>query len=121
MFTNILNGQMARRSFILQTRKAIGELFLKILWDEGFILGYSINTKNLNQFIVFLKYKNERPIIESIKFVSKPACRVYYSVKQLWKIDSSKSFLILSTNKGLKSVINCKKLKIGGEPYIVIN
>ena len=121
MFANIKNGQLAKRSFIFQTRKKICESFLKVLWYEGFILGYKIDSKNPNKFKIFLKYKNGRPAINSLKLISKPGRRVYYSIKQIWKIDSNKSFIIFSTNRGLKSIIDCKKLKIGGEPFIVIN
>ena len=121
MFANIKNGQLAKRNFIYQTRKKICESFLRILWDEGFILGYKIDSENCNKIKIFLKYKNGKPAINSIKLISKPGRRIYYSIKQIWKIDSSKSFIIFSTNKGLKSIIDCKKLKIGGEPYIVIN
>jgi small subunit ribosomal protein S8 len=121
MFANIKNGQLAKRAFILQTRKKICESFLKILWNEGFILGYTIEQKNFNQIKIFLKYKDKEPVINSIKLISTPSRRVYYSVKQIWKMDSSKSFIIFSTNKGLKSIIDCKKLKIGGEPFILIN
>ena len=119
MFANIKNGQLTKRSFIFQPRKKICESYLKILWREGFILGYKINSKS--QIKIFLKYKNGQPVINSLNLISKPSRRIYYSVKQIWKIDSSKSFIIFSTNKGLKSVIECKKLKIGGEPVIIIN
>lgn len=119
MFANLKNGQIAKRSFIYQRRKKICESFLKILWDEGFILGYKI--ENSDNFKVFLKYKNGYPVINSIKSISKPSRRIYYSIKQIWKIDSSKSFIIFSTNQGLKSVIECKKLRIGGEPFVVIS
>jgi len=119
MFANIKNGQLAKRSFIFQPRKKICESFLKILWYEGFILGYKIDSKN--KLKIFLKYKKGQPVINSLKLVSKPGRRLHYSVKQIWKIDSNKSFIIFSTNKGLKSVIDCKKLKIGGEPVIIIN
>ena len=121
MFANIKNGQLAKRNFIFQPRKKICESFLQILWNEGFILGYKIDDKNSNKLKIFLKYKNGKPVINSIKLVSKPSRQIYYSISQIWKIDSSKSFIILSTNKGLKSIIDCKKLKIGGEPYIIIN
>ena len=46
---------------------------------------------------------------------------VYYSAKQIWKLDSCKTFIVFSTNKGLKSISECKKGKIGGEPLIIIN
>lgn len=120
MFANLKNGQLAKRSFIYQTRKKICESFLKILWQEGFILGYKIDSDNRNKLKIFLKYKNGQPVINSLKLISKPSRRIYYSTKQIWKIDSSKSFIIFSTNKGLKSIIDCKKLKTGGEPFIVI-
>ena len=121
MFANIKNGQLSRRSIIFQRRKKICEAFLKILWTEGFILGYKIDEKNVNQIKIFLKYSKNKPAIHSIKLISKPSRRVYYSIKQIWKLDSNKSFIIFSTNRGLKSILECKKLRIGGEPFISIN
>jgi small subunit ribosomal protein S8 len=121
MFTNIKNGQMAKKNVIIGPRKNICESFLKILWNEGFISGYriSLNTKELE---IFLKYtKNGKPVINSLKFLSKPSQRIYYSSKQIWKLDSSKTFIIFSTNLGLKSINDCKKNKIGGEPLIIVN
>ena len=121
MFANIKNGQMSGRSVVFQERKKICEAFLKILWAEGFILGYKIDKKNINKIQIFLKYHKNKPAIHSIKFLSKPSRRLYYSAKQIWKINSNQSFIIFSTNKGLKSILDCKKMRIGGEPFIVIN
>jgi small subunit ribosomal protein S8 len=121
MFANIKNGQLTKRSFIYQTRKKICESFLKILWQEGFILGYKIDSKDPNLLKIFLKYRGGRPAINSLKVISKPSRRIYFSSKQIWKIDSNKSFIIFSTSKGLKTILDCKKLKIGGEPVIVIS
>jgi small subunit ribosomal protein S8 len=121
MFNNIINGQIAKNHVINQTRKKICESFLKFLWAEGFILGYEVNQKNKKKLNIFLKYVNNRPTINVIKLVSTPSKRVYYSSKQIWKINSSKSLIVFSTNKGLQSISDCKKLKIGGEPFIIIN
>jgi small subunit ribosomal protein S8 len=121
MFANIKNGQIAKRVFIYHKRKKICEKFLKLLWNEGFILGYRISKKNPNFLKIFLKYHNERPVINSIQLITKPSRRVYYNLKQVWKIDSTKNCIIFSTNKGLKTILECKKLKIGGEPFIIIN
>ena len=121
MFANIKNGQISGRSVIFQERKKICEAFLKTLWTEGFILGYKIDKENSNKIKIFLKYNKNKPAIHSIKFLSKPSKRLYYSAKQIWKIDSNKSFIIFSTSKGLKSILECKKSKIGGEPFIAIN
>ena len=105
MFANIKNGQMAKKSVIIEPKKNICESFLKILWDEGFISGYRISPQNHNKLEIFLKYtKTGKPTISSLKFLSKPGQRVYYSTKQIWKLDSCKTFIIFSTNKGLKSI-----------------
>lgn len=119
MFSNIQNAQLANKKVAFQKRKKVCELFLNILWDEGYISGYTIDKHNDN-IIIFLKYHNNKPAIKKIKCISKPGSRIFYTVKQLWKIDSSKNFLILSTNKGLKTLNECKKLNIGGEPFIIV-
>lgn len=83
MFTNIQNGQIARRSFILQQRKGLCEVFLKILWKEGFIFGYKTSKQNPEKLQIFLKYKNNKSAINSIKTISKPSRRVFYSTNDI--------------------------------------
>lgn len=122
MFASIKNGQTAKKSIIIQTRKNMCEHILKLLWDEGFISGYKISLENNQKLEIFLKYqKTGKPTINSIKTISKPGKRIYYSAKQIWKMDSSKLFIIFSTNKGLKSITQCKKFRLGGEPFLIIS
>merc|ERR1712072_5776 len=103
-----------KKSIILQPKKIICESFLQILWDEGFISGYRNHHKKIE---IFLKYtRTGKPAINSIKCLSKPSQRIYYSAKQIWKLNSSKTFIIFSTNQGLKTINQCKKNKIGREP-----
>ena len=119
LITTIRNGQSANKLVITQKRKKTCEAFLNILWDEGFILGYKTSPSKLSIHI-YLKYNNKFPVITSLKSISKPSLRIYYSLKQLWKINSNQGLLVLSTNKGLLSLNSCKKLKIGGEPIVII-
>jgi len=122
MFANIKNGQMAKKSVIIESRKNINESFLKILWDEGFISGYRIFALNDQKVEIFLKYtRTGKPVINSLKGLSKPGQRLYYSAKQIWKLDSSKTFIVFSTNQGLKTINQCKKNRIGGEPLVIVN
>lgn len=122
MFINIKNGQLAKRSFIYHKRKKLCESFLKILWNENFIVGYKMSKEKKHSIKIFLKYvHNGKPAISNITLVTRPNKRLFYSVKQIWKIDSDKSFFIFSTNKGLQTIEGCKKLKIGGEAFITIN
>lgn len=121
MFANIVNGQLTKKPYILQTRQKTCESFLNILWDEGFISGYKICDFDSKKLKIFLKYTKNDPVITKLKSISKPSRRVYYTLKQIWKIDSNKTFVILSTNQGLKSIVDCKKQRIGGEPLVIIN
>ena len=120
MIANIRNGQVVKKSFVLQPKKNICESLLNVLWDEGFILGYKISENNPDVLKIFLKYKNGKPVINYLKLISKPGLRVYYSVKQLWKLDINDGTIILSTNKGVMSINECKKLNIGGEPILIV-
>lgn len=120
MFSNIKNAQQVKKPFVIQKRKKFCESILKVLWEEGFINGYKIKGSETDKLIIFLKYHNNNcPAIKALKTISKPSRRVYYSAKQLWKLPSIPT-IIISTNKGVKSIIDCKKLNLGGEAILSI-
>ena len=118
IIASIKNGLLAKKPFIKTPRKKTIEMLLNVLWSEGFILGYK--KKDSKTLKIFLKYKKGTPVINSIKLVSKPSLRVYYSVKQLWKLNFNQGLFIISTTKGFLSINECKKFKLGGEPFIII-
>lgn len=120
MFSAIINGQKARNAYILcyNTRQCIA--FLNILWDEGFILGFKVFEKNSNIIKIFLHYKKSKPVIKVLKLITKPGHRIYYTINHLWKIKSTSDFVLISTNRGVLTLEKCKKLKQGGEPFIVL-
>ena len=113
MVTSIINGQLAKKSYVTVFKQKNCESILNILWDEGFILGYTISTNNTLK--IFLKYNTRCPAISNISFISKPSLKVYCSSKQLWKFETNRSLLIVSTNKGMFSLNDCKKKQKGGE------
>lgn len=120
MFISIQNGQISNRSFILQPRIKSCEIFLKILWKEGLILGYEIFKKDKEKLKIFLKYNGNKSVINNIRLISKPGRRIFYSSNDIWKINFNNSIIIFFTTKGIKSNLDCKKYKIGGEPLILI-
>ena len=122
MFISIKNGQKSKKNSVKLYRKNICETFLDLLWDEGFINGYRVIFGKKAKIEIFLKYSNKgNPAINSIKFISKPSCRIYCSLKQIWKLDSNKTFIIFSTIDGLMSIKDCKIKKLGGEPLVILN
>lgn len=120
MFANLKNGQSLKKSYILQRKTSLCSQVLDLLWDEGFILGYKIYPKNPDYLIIFLKYNGNLPVILKVSSISKPGKRVYFSIKDIWKIESSTGLFIITTNKGVVSHNKCRKLHIGGEPLFYI-
>jgi small subunit ribosomal protein S8 len=119
MFSNIKNAQLSRKAVIFCKKNKFCENFLKLLWDQGYIIGYKL--KNKKELKIFLKYKKTKPVIYSLRTLSKPSYRIYYSVKQIWKINSGKSLIIFSTSEGLQTLLLCKKKNVGGELLLILN
>lgn len=116
----IKNGIAIKKPFVYYKKKKKVDKLLNILWDEGFISGYKVFNKEFPIIKIFLKYKNETSAINSLKVISKPGLKVNCSLKQLWKLKSIEGVLIISTNKGLKTLEECKKLRLGGELLLII-
>lgn len=117
------NGALMRAPFICRkNNKDSNRKLLDTLWNEGFILGYKIckTKREFYTFRVFLKYQRSDSVINSVKSVSKPGLKVYCSLKQLWKLNLIRGLIIISTNKGLKTLTECKKIKLGGELLFLI-
>jgi small subunit ribosomal protein S8 len=87
---------------------------LKILYREGFIQGFKIDKKNF-QTIVYLRFFQFKNVIDRLKFLSIPSHHHFISFLDLNLITNKKTFILLSTNKGLKTLLECKKQKLGGK------
>ena len=121
MLIKIKNGQTAKKSFVLQKKSLFCVRFLNILWSEGLILGYK-ELNNSNILKIFLKYKkNNKPVINNIIIITKPSKRIHLSIKQLWELNVFNSIFIVSTNKGLFTINECKKHNLGGEAFLLLN
>ena len=121
LLTHIKNGQKSNKAFILHPKKKVCGFILNILWEEGYILGYTVSKKHKKMFEIFLKYKsNNLLVIKHMRSITKPSCKLYCSVKQLCKINFNLGLILLSTDKGILTLNSCKKLNIGGELLCLI-
>ena len=87
---------------------------------EGYLTSYCVLKEDSDILQIHLKYINGKPAIKSIKTISKPGRKIYWSINQIHKIRCDHRLIIISTHKGLKTLIECKKENIGGEPFIII-
>ncbi|MDE6936649.1 MAG: 30S ribosomal protein S8, partial [Lachnospiraceae bacterium] len=89
-----------------------------ILLDEGYIENYEIVEDGVFKTIhIVLKYgadKNEK-VITGLKRISKPGLRVYAGSADVPRVFGGLGTAIISTNKGVITDKEARKLGVGGE------
>ena len=118
MLTRIRNANMVKHQIVQIPATKISLAIAKILKEEGFIEDFENYEENkLKYLLLSLKYsgKSRKPVICTIKRISKPGLRVYSNAKELPKVLDNLGIAIVSTSKGVMTNLNAKKLGIGGE------
>ena len=118
MLTRIRNANTAKHDTVDIPASKIKVAIAGILVDEGFIEKYDIvEDGKIKTIHVTLKYgadKNEK-VITGIKRISKPGLRIYAGKDQLPKVLGGLGIAILSTNQGIVTDKEARKLQVGGE------
>ena len=87
-----------------------------ILKQEGYIKDYRVEKNDKRTtLIIELKYFKGKPVIESMKRVSKPSLRSYKSANELPKVMGGLGIAIISTAKGVMTDKSAREHGIGGE------
>lgn len=118
MLTRIRNANTAKHDTVDVPASKMKLSIAKILFDEGYIKSYElVENGNFNDIHITLKYgasKNEK-IISGLQRISKPGLRVYASKEELPKVLGGLGVAIISTNKGVITDKEARKLGVGGE------
>ena len=118
MLTRIGNANTAKHDTVDVQASMMKLAIANILVDEGYIAKYDIVENGAFKTIhVTLKYganKNEK-IITGLKRISKPGLRVYASKDELPKVLGGLGTAIISTNQGVITDKEARKLGVGGE------
>jgi len=117
MLTRIRNAQRASHELVNIPSSKLKINVAKVLKSEGYVKNFRIISDGQHRFIrIFLKYDKEGvTIIEGIKRVSKPGCRVYAGSDEVPKVLNGYGINILSTSKGLMTDNEARKMGVGGE------
>lgn len=88
-----------------------------VLMQEGFIASYEVKQAEPHSVLdLELKYGPDgEHVIQGIKRVSKPGCRVYRGAKDLTPVQRGMGIRVLSTPKGILSDRAARELNVGGE------
>ena len=94
---------------VSKTKLAITELLL----NEGYIASYKVEGEGIQSSIV-IEFKDNN-VIKGLKRMSKPGLRIYASVEDLPRVINGLGIAIISTNKGIITDREARKLGVGGE------
>ena len=119
MLTRMRNASNAKLPDVTMFSSKMKAALAETLKDAGYIDSYNVediggNKKNLT---VVLKYKgkNSTPVIEGLRRISKPSCRVYVGSEDIPHVLGGLGVAVLSTSSGLMTDRNARKRKVGGE------
>lgn len=118
MLTRIRNANTAKHDTVDIPKSRIKVAIADILVDEGYIGKYEIVPDGKFEAIrVTLKYNDNKntKVISGIKKISKPGLRVYAGKDEVPSVLGGLGIAILSTNKGIVTDKQARKLGVGGE------
>ena len=118
MLTRIRNANTAKHDTVDVPASKMKLAIANILVDEGYIAKYDLVEDGAFKTIhITLKYgadKNEK-VISGLKRISKPGLRVYANKNEIPKVLGGLGTAILSTNRGIITDKEARKLQVGGE------
>ena len=118
MLTRIRNANTAKHDTVDVPSSKMKLAIAQILLDEGYIKKFEVVKDGKFDVIkIALKYgadKNDK-IITGIKRISKPGLRVYAGKDELPRVLGGLGIAIISTNQGVVTDKEARKLNVGGE------
>ena len=118
MLTRIRNANTAKHDTVDVPASKMKIAIANILLDEGYIAKYDLIDDGAFKTIhITLKYgkdKNEK-IITGLKRISKPGLRVYANIENMPRVLGGLGVAIVSTNQGVITDKQARKLHVGGE------
>ena len=117
MLTRLRNAISAKHKTVLVPASKEKIEIAKILFDEGYITSYElVDNGKFKDILINIKYDDEgQSVIQGLKRISKPGLRIYSTKENLPKVISGLGIAIISTNKGIVTDKEARRLGVGGE------
>lgn len=117
MLTRIRNACAAKLDTVVIPSSNMKEAIAATLKKAGYVVDYTVEGETIKTLTVQLKYKgkNRISVIEGLKRISKPSCRIYAGGKEIPLVLGGLGIAILSTSQGVMTGQAAKKQNVGGE------
>ena len=118
MLTRIRNANTAKHDTVDIPSSKMKRAIADILLSEGYVKAVEIvNDGKFDVIRITLKYgkdKNDK-VLSGLRRISKPGLRIYADTENLPKVLGGYGTAIISTNKGVITDKEARKLNVGGE------
>ena len=117
MLTRIRNAGRAGHAETTLPSSRMKLAIARVLQDEGFIDDAQVEAaEGKARLRIKLRYGVEgQLLIDGIRRVSRPSCRVYVKAAAIPKVRNGLGISVLSTNKGVMSDRSAREQHVGGE------
>ncbi len=115
MLTRVRNAQKASKVNVVMPSSSQKVNIATVLKNEGFINGFNVSDGAKKELTIDLKYYLGKPVIESIKRISRPGLRIFKSKDELPSINGGLGIAIISTSSGLMTEKQARAAGHGGE------
>ena len=118
MLTRIRNANVAKHDTVDIPASKMKRAIADILLSGGYVKSVEIvNDGKFDVIRITLKYgkdKNEK-VLSGLRRISKPGLRIYADTENLTRVLGGYGTAIISTNKGVITDKEARKLNVGGE------
>lgn len=115
MLTRVRNAQKAKKVSVEMPASKQKASIAAVLKDEGYISSFNVSDDSLRKLIIELKYYQGKPVIETMRRISRPGLRIFKSKDDLPTINGGLGIAIISTSKGLMTDRQARAAGHGGE------
>ncbi|MCH7881937.1 MAG: 30S ribosomal protein S8 [Proteobacteria bacterium] len=120
MLTRVRNAQKAHKVSVVMPSSKQKVSVATVLKDEGYITDFKVSEDLKKELTIELKYYQGKPVIESIKRISRPGLRIFKAKDELPLVNGGLGISIISTSRGLMSDRQARAAGHGGEVICLV-
>lgn len=121
MLTRIRNGQSAGKVRVMMPMSKQKSAIAEVLKQQGYIRDFGVeNVQGKEQLAIVLRYFEGKPVIDTLKRISRPGLRVYKRKDDLPTVMGGLGIAIISTPKGLMTDRQARAAGHGGEVVCIV-
>jgi len=122
MLTRIRNGQQAKKVSVSMPAARMKSRIADVLQAEGYIQGHeTADAQGKPTLTVTLKYFDGKPVIDTIKRVSRPGLRQYVGRDDMPTVLGGLGIAVVSTSHGVMTGTRASAQGFGGEVICTVS